>query len=137
MIGTVLMPLIMFIALGGIFSTSISTTREASKNISIIVVDQDMGTVSSTLKVFLQNASGFNFKAYYVDNLDGALSSLSIYNASGVVLLPQGLSYNITNGVPGHIRTYVALTSFSLVEQGKLRYSSLFWRPLIRVSRCK
>jgi hypothetical protein len=84
-----LMPLIMFIALGGIFSTSISTTREASKNISIIVVDQDMGTVSSALKAFLQNASGFKFRAYYVDNLEGALSSLSIYNASGVVLLPR------------------------------------------------
>jgi len=119
LVGTVLMPVIMFGLLGAVFSTSISSTQEAAKNISIIVVDEDKGAVSSYFKSFMEGSPEFKFKIYYSDGLDDALQKLPQYNASGVVLLPKGLSENISKGMRGQIKAYVAISTLSVVEQGK------------------
>jgi len=119
LVGTVLMPLIMFGILGAVFNTSITSTQEAMKNISIVVVDEDNSFVSSAFKSFMQSNPAFKFKTYDSNSLDEALRILPQYNASAVVLLPNGLSNNISRGIPGQIKTYVALTSLSIVEQGK------------------
>ncbi|MGQ9781539.1 MAG: ABC transporter permease [Nitrososphaeria archaeon] len=119
LVGTVLMPVIMFGLLGSIFSTSISSTQEAVKNLSVIVVDEDKGEVSSYFKSFLMGSPEFKFKTYYSDSLDDALQKAPEYNISGVVLLPKGLSENISKGVHGQIMAYVTFNALSLVEQGK------------------
>ena len=119
LVGTVLMPIIMFGLLGAVFSASISSTQEAVKNISIVVVDEDKALVSSSFKSFLESSPAFKFKTYYSNSLDEALRVLPEYNASGVVLLPKGLSDNITEGTPGQIKTYISFTTLSIVEQGK------------------
>jgi len=119
LVGTVIMPLIMFGILGAVFDTSISSTQEAVKNISIVIVDEDNSFVSSAFKSFVQSNPIFKFKTYYSNSLDEALKILPQYNASGIVLLPNGLSNNISKGISGQIITYVALSSLSIVEQGK------------------
>ena len=119
LVGTVVMPLIMFTILGGIFNTSMTATQEAIKDIAIVVVDQDNGAVSTAFKSFLENSPSFKFKIYFSVNIEDALSKLADNNASGIVLLPEDLSYNISRGTRGQIKAYIALNSFSMVEQGK------------------
>lgn len=119
LVGTVVMPLVMFIILGGIFNTSMTATQEAIKDIAIVVVDQDNGAVSAAFRSFLENSSSFKFKTYFSTNMEDAVSRLADSNASGIVLLPKDLSYNISRGIHGQVKAYIALNSFSMVEQGK------------------
>jgi len=119
LVGTVLMPLIMFGVLGSVFSASISSTEEAVKNLSLIVVDEDGGVVSSSFKSFLQSNPRFEVKTYYIPSFEEALKSLPELNASAILLLPKGLSDNVTKGIPGQMKMYVVFSSLSVVEQGK------------------
>ncbi len=119
LVGTVLMPLIMFGVLGSVFSASISSTEEAVKNLSLIVVDEDGGIVSSSFKSFLQSNPRFEVKTHYIPSFDEAVGSLPKLNASAIFLLPKGLSDNITKGIPGQVKMYVAFSSLSIVEQSK------------------
>ncbi|MBC7092257.1 MAG: ABC transporter permease, partial [Nitrososphaeria archaeon] len=119
LVGTVLMPLIMFGILGSIFNISMSSARESFESISIIVVDEDNGWVSSAFKNFIENFSATKVNAFYVQNLNIALEELKRTNASGIIVLPKDLSQNISKGVRGEIFSYVSLNTLSIMEQGK------------------
>jgi len=119
LVGTVLMPLIMFGILGSIFNISMSSARESFESISIIVVDEDNGWVSSTFKNFIENFPATKVNAFYAQNLDTALEELKRTNASGIIVLPKDLSQNISKGVRGEIFSYVSLSTLSIMEQGK------------------
>jgi ABC-2 type transport system permease protein len=119
LVGTVLMPLIMFGILGSIFNISMSSARESFESISIIVVDEDNGWVSSAFKNFIENFPTTKVNAFYVQNLDIALEELKRTNASGIIVLPKDLSQNISKGVRGEIFSYVSLSTLSIMEQGK------------------
>lgn len=119
LVGTVIMPLIMFGILGSIFNISMSSARESFESISIIVVDEDNGWVSSAFKNFIENFSATKINAFYVQNLNIALEELKRTNASGIIVLPKDLSQNISKGVRGEIFSYVSLNTLSIMEQGK------------------
>ncbi|MCX8189058.1 MAG: ABC transporter permease [Nitrososphaeria archaeon] len=119
LVGTVLMPIIMFGLLGSIFNFSIGSARESFENISIIVVDEDNGPVSNAFKSFIENYPAAKISALYVQNLNLAFDELKKTNASGIILLPKGLSQNISKGTRGEIVSYILLSSLSMTEQGK------------------
>jgi len=119
LVGTVLMPIIMFGLLGTIFNFSISSARESFENVSIIVVDKDNGAVSNAFRKFIENYPAAKINALYVDDLKIAFERLKSANASGIILLPEGLSQNISRGVHGEILSYISLGSLSIAEQGK------------------
>ncbi|MEM3871310.1 MAG: ABC transporter permease [Nitrososphaeria archaeon] len=119
LVGTVLMPIIMFGLLGSIFNFSIGSARESFENISIIVVDEDNGQVSRAFKSFIENYPAAKINALYVQNINLAFDELKKTNASGIILLPKGLSQNISKGTKGEIVSYILLGSLSVTEQGK------------------
>ncbi|MEM4140827.1 MAG: ABC transporter permease, partial [Nitrososphaeria archaeon] len=119
LVGTVLMPIIMFGLLGSIFNFSIGSARESFENISIIVVDEDNGQVSRAFKNFIENYPAAKINALYVQNISLAFDELKKTNASGIILLPKELSQNISKGTKGEIVSYILLSSLSMTEQGK------------------
>jgi len=114
-LGIILVPALMFPIMGLAVQTSMKTTEERIKNISIAVMDLDEGTIANSLKEFLTN-QGIAIDEIDTTNLDEALEYIQKSDATALLVIPQGFSYNITNHLQAKLEVYGVFRGGGIAE---------------------
>ena len=96
LLGMIIVPLIMFPLMGFAIQTSMETAEQSIGKTSILLIDQDQGSIARSLENYL---SLFNFTVTPIDgiSLDEAIVKVQDSNVTNLVIIPVGFSQNITN----------------------------------------
>ncbi|MFQ5758582.1 MAG: ABC transporter permease [Candidatus Bathyarchaeia archaeon] len=115
LLGIILVPALMFPIMGLAVQTSMKTTEEHMKNISIALMDLDKGNVTSRLKEFLTN-QGIIIDEIHTTNLDEASEYVQQSNATALIVVPQDFSYNVTNHLQAKLEVYGVFRGMGIAE---------------------
>jgi len=115
LLGIILVPALMFPIMGLAVQTSMKTTEERMKNISIAVMDLDKGNVTSSLKEFLTN-QGITIDEIDTTNFDEAFEYVQESNATALIIIPEGFSYNVTNHLQAELEVYGVFRGVGIAE---------------------
>lgn len=125
LIGMIVLPLIMFPALGLVFGYAVDTAQQEAQRATLLVVDNDRGYWSSN---FVNYASLKGMKVVLVNNsspqeiVDQGL--LTQYNSSTFIVIPKGFSANLTRhnsderNVTGTVNVYSVFNGGSGIFSG-------------------
>ena len=114
LLGFIVVPLIMFPALGFIMNFSMETAKESASKTAVLILNRDSGQNSTEFITFL-NSSVRAFPVN-VSKVDDAISLLSSYNATGIVEIPTDFSQNVSAGKPAFVNFSSAFTGAGLLE---------------------
>jgi len=114
-LGIILVPALMFPIMGLAVQASMKATEERIRNISIAVLDLDEGNVTNSLKEFLTN-QGIAIDEVDTTNFDEALERVQESNATALLVIPQGFSYNITSHSPAELEVYGVFRGGGIAE---------------------
>jgi ABC-2 type transport system permease protein len=115
LLGIILVPALMFPIMGLAVQTSMKTTEESVRNISVAIMDLDKGNITNILKDFLTiqnitideiNTTDFEQASKYVQESDAAV----------LIVIPQGFSYNVTNHLQAELKVYGVFRSGGMAE---------------------
>jgi ABC-2 type transport system permease protein len=121
LLGMIVVPLIMFPALGAIINFSVQSAQEQAQKTRILVINNDGGNWSdyfiNTIKIYA-NVSEENNKPL---NDSSILSLLSNYSTTQLIEIPTGFSTNVTeykagNNVTTFVRFYGVFTGAGIFE---------------------
>ncbi|MCS7120959.1 MAG: ABC transporter permease [Nitrososphaerota archaeon] len=142
LVGVVLMPLISFLVMGGVMNVSTTAmetaVQETLRGITLALLNKDPGPVTESL---VSSLRAFNATIIEVNgsSVEVVLKNLSYGNISGLIVIPEGFSKNITSGLRASIEAYSIFGSFSVTEIAKSEvvatpirvYENLFIRQMI------
>jgi ABC-2 type transport system permease protein len=115
LLGIILVPALMFPIMGLAVQTSMKTTEERMKNISIAIMDLDEDNVTSSLKEFLTN-QGITIDEIDTTNFDEAFEYVQESNATALIIIPEGFSYNVTNHLQAELEVYGVFRGVGIAE---------------------
>jgi ABC-2 type transport system permease protein len=115
LLGIILVPALMFPIMGLAVQTSMKTTEERMKNISIAIMDLDEDNVTSSLKEFLTK-QGITIDEIHTTNFDEAFEYVQESNATALIIIPEGFSYNVTNHLPAELEVYGVFRGVGIAE---------------------
>ena len=115
LLGIILVPALMFPIMGLAVQTSMQTTEERMKNISIAIMDLDEDNVTSSLKEFLTN-QGITIDEIDTTNFDEAFEYVQESNATALIIIPEGFSYNVTNHLQAELEVYGVFRGVGIAE---------------------
>jgi len=115
LLGIILVPALMFPIMGLAVQTSMQTTEERMKNISIAVMDLDKDNVTSSLKEFLTN-QGITIDEIDTTNFDEAFEYVQESNATALIIIPEGFSYNVSNHLQAELEVYGVFRGVGIAE---------------------
>ncbi len=116
LLGMIIVPLVVFPLMGFAVQTSMEATEESMKNISIIIMDHDAnGSIGYIFKEFLENRS-ITVDEIETVNLDEAAVYAQESNATALIVIPQGFSYNITNHLVAEMNVYIVFRGGGITE---------------------
>ena len=130
LLGMIIVPLVIFPAMGAIMGYAVQTAQERGVKATLIVVNNDGGNWSRSFIDFLKGLNamgvGFNLTVHVKENVEPltgekVLELLSKYNAAQIVEIPEGFSENITAHfsnpqIKARLRFYGALRGASVFE---------------------
>lgn len=117
LIGIIVMPLILFPAMGSAIGVSQRAVSRAVRRMAIAVYDEDEGSASQELIEFLSKDNDvFIIEA---ENLDEALRRFMEAESSILLYIPDGYSERMTSGERCMLRIYVHLRRLNMAETGK------------------
>lgn len=103
LIGMILIPLIMFPAIGLAISTSMESSIEPYLKFTIAIVDFDDGEFSNLILETLKSTLNINLVEINTMSIDVLVKSMEL-NASVLIIIPKGFTLNITLGQKSFIR---------------------------------
>ena len=118
LLGVVLMPLLVFPAMGLLMNISTTALEESLKGVSMAVMDQDNGPMAEdlVLRFGALNATLIEIEASTVED---ALESLQGSNITVLIVIPSDFSHNLTSGFRAELKVYSVIKSLSISEGGK------------------
>jgi ABC-2 type transport system permease protein len=116
LIGVILMPLLIFPVMGSAINISQESVERAMITASFGVYNEDEGPATeSFLEYLIANNTVIHIKA---SSLEDALISFQETNATAMLWIRRGYSYNISNGIKGRLKIYANLKSLTIAEAG-------------------
>jgi ABC-2 type transport system permease protein len=115
LLGVILVPALMFPIMGLAVQTSMKATEERIREISIVLMDLDKDHVAEILKEFLANQS-ITVDEIDVTNFDKASEYVQESNATALVVIPSGFSYNVTNHLDAALEVYGVFRGGGIAE---------------------
>jgi ABC-2 type transport system permease protein len=115
LLGIILVPALMFPLMGLAVQTSMKTTEESIRNISVVVMDLDKGNITNVLKDFLTNRT-ITIDEINTTNFDEASEYAQESNSTALIVIPQGFSYNVTNHLQADLEIYGVFRTGGIAE---------------------
>lgn len=118
LLGVVLMPLLVFPAMGLLMNISTTALEESLKGVSMAVMNQDNGPMAEDLisRFGALNATLIEIEASTVED---ALETLQGSNITVLIVIPSDFSHNLTSGFRAELKVYSVIKSLSVSEGGK------------------
>lgn len=114
LLGFIVVPLIMFPVLGYVMNLSMQTAQESASKAVLLVVNHDLGNISTQFIAFLNLA--VNATPIPVSTVDEALLQLSNHSASGIVEIPANFSQSVIARIPVSVKFYTVFSGSGLFE---------------------
>jgi len=118
-ISTIIMPLIIFTVMGGVYGFAFNSVAQQAKHVAmhaqILVCDMDKGPVGAYIVQYARNHSSMTFiknQCSLREIAEGLANN--VYNI--VVEVPKGASANFTSGKPVFIRVFTKAAGISMVS---------------------
>jgi ABC-2 type transport system permease protein len=115
LLGVILVPALMFPIMGFAVQISMKATEERIRKISVAIMDLDKGNVTNRLKEFLTNRS-ITIDEIDTANFDEALEHVQESNATALIVIPHGFSYNVTNHLRAELEVYGVFRGGGIAE---------------------
>ncbi len=115
LIGMIIVPILLFPFMGLAISVATQSARESIRTMSVGVIDQDQGNYSQAL---LGVFSAYNITVVKLnfDSIENAAPSVQESNMTAVVVMPQGVSQNITNNEQAKLQVYAVFRNLGIAE---------------------
>jgi ABC-2 type transport system permease protein len=136
LVGIIIVPLVMFPILGFVMRGAMESTQQRLQNLQVGLADFDHGEIAVSLTDFFENTLNVAIIDLDASTLDEAVDVLQTQtNATDLIVIPQGVTENVTQGKPAVIEAYsvfsgvggIAETATSSTVSG---YLELFKRTL-------
>jgi len=116
LLGMIILPLIMFPAIGGVMTFSIQSAQEQAAKAKLLIINNDGGEWSESFIQYLESAGLTVFRTNKTPEeiIDQGL--LAVYNTTQFIEIPQGFSENITKHMTGQINFYGVFQGTSAFE---------------------
>ncbi len=118
-ISVVIMPIVMFTALGFTYSASFSAlTRQVThicRNLSVLVCDMDKGVLSKELITALKTRAA-SMTVLSECGLNSIVRGVGSGRYSVALVIPKGASTNFTRGIPVHVEIFTRVSGASLAS---------------------
>ena len=112
LLSLIIVPLLMFIIMGGIMRFAMTTTfKEALEKRTIYVVNNDLNKYSEIAINYIKE-KGFEVKVF--ENTDAKEVLSEVEEADVVIEFPEGFSYNLSNELKARILTYASIKGLSI-----------------------
>lgn len=113
LLSVIIMPLIVFLIMGGIMRFAMTASFEETKPSKqiIYVVNEDKGVYAGKVVDYIKS-KGFNVVVLENANPEELVKTLE--NVSLILNIPSGFTYNLTNGLKANIETYISLKGLSI-----------------------
>jgi len=118
-VGVMIMPLIMFPLMGSAINISQTAVTEATKTTNMAVLDLDGGAWAQNLISFLKANPNATVTTVQASDASAALDKVRGSNNSALMVIPQGFSANLTDGLTAKIDVYAIFNRISIAESGK------------------
>ncbi len=115
LLGVILVPALMFPIMGLAVQTSMKATEERIRNISVAVMDLDKGNITNILKEILTNQS-ITIDEIDTADFNEAFEYVQESNATALIVIPQGFSYNVTNHLLAELEVYGVFRGGGIAE---------------------
>lgn len=119
LIGMVIMPLLIFPAMGYAIKTSMETAVKAAEKVEVAVLNFDKGVYSEKLLAYISSIPSSTVKVYDETNITRAALKAMEEGYSTLLVIPRGFSKNITEGLRSTLILYSIIKSISIAETGK------------------
>jgi len=119
LIGTLLLPLIIFFLFGTAISTGVTTTTQQAEQLRIIFIDNDQGIMSSRLKNILQEA-GLTLISPNGTTIDDIQELFLTHNVDAIVVVPERFTDDILDRRNATVNLYTYLDRLSPSKIQKL-----------------
>ncbi len=114
LLGTILMPLVLMMAMGGMVRVSTTAVMQAASNVNVAVLDLDNQAMSRTLVELLESSPNINLTILTGCTVEEALQEAEGMGVRALIVVPEGFTRNITSGVRGTVYMY------SIMERGTM-----------------
>jgi len=112
LLSLIIVPLLMFIIMGGIMRFAMSATfKEALEKRTIYVVNNDLNKYSEIAINYIKE-KGFEVKVF--ENADAKEVLSEVEEADVIIEFPEGFSYNLSNELKARILTYASIKGLSI-----------------------
>ncbi len=115
LIFTILFPLILFPAIGYLYSFSFQTFRERVATATVLVVDFDEDVFSRLFIKYLNETLGIN-------TIIGSLEDLNRSNYLAAIIIPEGFTERLKDQEPVEVEIYSRIGSLSFTSMGIATY---------------
>lgn len=117
LLGIIVMPLILFPAMGSAIGVSEKAVGRAVRRMSIAVYDEDGGEAAKRLIEFLSRDN--KVSVIEAQSLEEALRRFMELDTSILIYIPPGYSEKLASGLRCMLRLYTHLRRFNMAETGK------------------
>jgi ABC-2 type transport system permease protein len=119
-LGMIILPLIMFGVLGEVMNygaqQAISVSQPTSMRIAVI--DLDKGNLSRDLVSYMKRMTR---ETVVIDNITGDPGVYAeIHGYTGVVVIPEGFTNNLSRGIPALVKVYTYMREVSIAESSRI-----------------
>jgi ABC-2 type transport system permease protein len=115
LLGTVLMPLLIFPLMGSAMNISSTAVEESVRQVSVWLMDMDRGPMAQSLSLSFRSMNVTIIETH-ASTVDEALEELQQTNITTLVIIPSGFSQNLTLGLKGNVEVYSVYKSLSVAE---------------------
>ncbi len=107
LIGMIVVPLVMFPALGFVIRGSMESTQQRLQNLRIGLADLDRDVISENLTYFFKTVLNVTIVDINASNVEEAVGILQTKtNATDLIVIPDGVTENVSQGKPAVIEVY-------------------------------
>ncbi|UCG36082.1 MAG: ABC transporter permease [Candidatus Bathyarchaeota archaeon] len=111
LIGIIVVPLVMFPILGFVIRGSMESTQERLQTLEVGVADFDRAEIGENLTKFLKDVLKVTLVVIDTSSVENAVEILQTEtNATDLIVIPLGVTENVTQGKPAVIEVYSVFT---------------------------
>jgi ABC-2 type transport system permease protein len=117
--GMIVVPLLMYPLMGAAINVSTQAVQNSIGTGNFAIMDLDGGNYSALAVQYFTSLPNVTVNVISPESVNSAIADAQRYNATSLVVIPQGFSQNVTLRSEAYFETYTQLKTFATTETAK------------------
>ena len=117
--GMIVVPLLMYPLMGAAINVSTQAVESSVGNGNFAIMNLDTGNFSALAVQYFASLPNVVVNVINPEPINTALADAQHYNATTLVVIPEGFSQNVTNREEVYFQTYTPMTNFATTETAR------------------